>query len=156
MRMLAGAGGGRWMAACGALLAPPASGRRVDRARRADRTSRCRWRCATERVAEVYRARRSVRARQQQLEAGDRGRPGRPSRPAAATDCFLFAQAWAMSGPGSQADGDTLVAHRLARARADAVQAALVRALALPGRCGRQRLGSASSRPRAARDLVDV
>ena len=32
-----------------------------------------------------------------------------------------------MSGPASQGDGDTLAAHRLARARSEAVQAALVR-----------------------------
>ena len=44
-----------------------------------------------------------------------------------ATDCFLTAQAIGHVAPGANADGDTLSAHRLARARADMVQAALIR-----------------------------
>lgn len=44
---------------------------------------------------------------------------------ALATDCFLTAQAVGHVEPGPGSDGDTLVAHRLARARADRVQAAL-------------------------------
>ena len=43
-----------------------------------------------------------------------------------ATDCFLTAQAVGHVEPGPGSDGDTLAAHRLARARADRVQAALV------------------------------
>lgn len=43
-----------------------------------------------------------------------------------ATDCFLTAQAIGHVAPGITRDGDTLSAHRLARARADAIQAALV------------------------------
>ena len=46
----------------------------------------------------------------------------------AATDCFLFAQVVGHVQPGPAADGDTRAAHRLARARADAVAAALQRA----------------------------
>jgi hypothetical protein len=42
-----------------------------------------------------------------------------------ATDCFLTAQAIGHVHPGTPGDGDTLAAHRLARARAEAVQAAL-------------------------------
>jgi hypothetical protein len=42
-----------------------------------------------------------------------------------ATDCFLTAQAIGHVEPGPGSDGDTLTAHRLARARADGVQAAL-------------------------------
>ncbi len=42
-----------------------------------------------------------------------------------ATDCFLTAQAIGHVEPGLNRDGDTLNAHRLARARADFVQAAL-------------------------------
>jgi hypothetical protein len=42
-----------------------------------------------------------------------------------ATDCFLTAQAIGHVRPGTPGDGDTLAAHRLARARAEAVQAAL-------------------------------
>ncbi len=42
-----------------------------------------------------------------------------------ATDCFLTAQAIGHVEPGLTRDGDTLDAHRLARARADHVQAAL-------------------------------
>jgi hypothetical protein len=42
-----------------------------------------------------------------------------------ATDCFLTAQAIGHVEPGLNRDGDTLSAHRLARARADFVQAAL-------------------------------
>lgn len=45
---------------------------------------------------------------------------------ALATDCFLTAQAVGHVEPGPGNDGDTLVAHRLARARADRIQAALV------------------------------
>lgn len=45
-----------------------------------------------------------------------------------ATDCFLTAQAVGHVRPGTPGDGDTLAAHRLARARAERVQAALVRA----------------------------
>lgn len=44
-----------------------------------------------------------------------------------ATDCFLTAQAIGHVRPGTAGDGDTLAAHRLARARAEAVQAILVR-----------------------------
>ena len=44
-----------------------------------------------------------------------------------ATDCFLTAQAIGHVAPGAAADGDTLSAHRLARSRADMVQAALIR-----------------------------
>jgi len=43
-----------------------------------------------------------------------------------ATDCFLTAQAIGHVAPGITRDGDTLSAHRLARARADALQTALV------------------------------
>ena len=43
-----------------------------------------------------------------------------------ATDCFLTAQAIGHVAPGITRDGDTLAAHRLARARADVIQAALV------------------------------
>lgn len=43
-----------------------------------------------------------------------------------ATDCFLTAQAIGHVAPGPGRDGDTLAAHRLARARADRVQATLV------------------------------
>ncbi|MFO1069067.1 MAG: hypothetical protein U1E14_11155 [Geminicoccaceae bacterium] len=43
-----------------------------------------------------------------------------------ATDCFLTAQAIGHVEPGPGSDGDTLAAHRLARARADRVQAELV------------------------------
>lgn len=42
-----------------------------------------------------------------------------------ATDCFLTAQAIGHVAPGITRDGDTLSAHRLARARADTIQAAL-------------------------------
>lgn len=42
-----------------------------------------------------------------------------------ATDCFLTAQAIGHVEPGLDRDGDTLNAHRLARARADFIQAAL-------------------------------
>src|SRR5688500_2723918 len=42
-----------------------------------------------------------------------------------ATDCFLTAQAIGHVRLGTPGDGDTLAAHRLARARAEAVQAAL-------------------------------
>lgn len=42
-----------------------------------------------------------------------------------ATDCFLTAQAIGHVAPGAGKDGDTLSAHRLARARADHVQATL-------------------------------
>ncbi len=42
-----------------------------------------------------------------------------------ATDCFLTAQAIGHVAPGIARDGDTLAAHRLARARADRVQAML-------------------------------
>ncbi len=42
-----------------------------------------------------------------------------------ATDCFLTAQAIGHVAPGITRDGDTLSAHRLARARADSIQAAL-------------------------------
>ena len=45
-----------------------------------------------------------------------------------ATDCFLTAQAIGHVRPGTPGEGDTLAAHRLARARSEAVQAALVRA----------------------------
>ena len=51
----------------------------------------------------------------------------------AATDCFLFAQVVGHVQPGQAADGDTRAAHRLARARADAVTAALQRAGVPPG-----------------------
>jgi len=44
-----------------------------------------------------------------------------------ATDCFLSAQVIGHVAPGSGRDGDTLAAHRLARARADRLQAALIR-----------------------------
>ncbi|GBD42590.1 hypothetical protein HRbin40_00044 [bacterium HR40] len=44
-----------------------------------------------------------------------------------ATDCFLTAQVVGHVAPGAGRDGDTLMAHRLARARADQVQAVLVR-----------------------------
>jgi hypothetical protein len=44
-----------------------------------------------------------------------------------AMDCFLTAQAIGHVRPGTPGDGDTLAAHRLARARAEAVQAALTR-----------------------------
>lgn len=44
-----------------------------------------------------------------------------------ATDCFLTAQAIGHVAPGTGKDGDTLAAHRLARARADRLQAVLVR-----------------------------
>lgn len=43
-----------------------------------------------------------------------------------ATDCFLTAQAIGHVEPGPGNDGETLAAHRLARARADRVQAALI------------------------------
>lgn len=42
-----------------------------------------------------------------------------------ATDCFLTAQAIGHVAPGVGRDGDTLAAHRLARARADGIQALL-------------------------------
>lgn len=42
-----------------------------------------------------------------------------------ATDCFLTAQAIGHVAPGVTRDGDTLSAHRLARARADHIQAEL-------------------------------
>jgi hypothetical protein len=42
-----------------------------------------------------------------------------------ATDCFLTAQAIGHVAPGITRDGDTLAAHRLARARADGIQKAL-------------------------------
>src|SRR3954452_22496076 len=45
----------------------------------------------------------------------------------AATDCFVTAQAVGHVRPGTPGDGGTLVAHRLARARADAVKSVLVR-----------------------------
>lgn len=48
-----------------------------------------------------------------------------------ATDCFLTAQAIGHVAPGVTRDGDTLAAHRLARARADAIQAKLA-ALGMP------------------------
>jgi outer membrane protein OmpA-like peptidoglycan-associated protein len=51
---------------------------------------------------------------------------------AIATDCFLFAQAIGHVRPGADAEGDTLAAHRLARARAEAIGARLQRA-GLPG-----------------------
>ena len=47
---------------------------------------------------------------------------------AVATDCFLFAQAVGHVRPGADGDGDTLTAHRLARARSDTVTAALLKA----------------------------
>jgi hypothetical protein len=43
-----------------------------------------------------------------------------------ATDCFLSAQVIGHVAPGSGRDGDTLAAHRLARARADRLQAVLI------------------------------
>jgi outer membrane protein OmpA-like peptidoglycan-associated protein len=46
----------------------------------------------------------------------------------AAADCFLAAQAIGHVRPGTPGDGDTLVAHALARARAERVQAVLVAA----------------------------
>lgn len=46
----------------------------------------------------------------------------------AATDCLLFAQVVGHVRPGTLADGDTRAAHRLARARADVVAAAMTRA----------------------------
>jgi hypothetical protein len=42
-----------------------------------------------------------------------------------ATDCFLTAQAIGHVAPGVARDGETLAAHRLARARADGIQALL-------------------------------
>jgi outer membrane protein OmpA-like peptidoglycan-associated protein len=51
---------------------------------------------------------------------------------AIATDCFLFAQAIGHVRPGADAEGETLAAHRLARARAEAIGASLQRA-GLPG-----------------------
>jgi hypothetical protein len=45
-----------------------------------------------------------------------------------ATDCFLSAQIVGHVQPGPQADGDTLAAHRLARARSETVREALIRA----------------------------
>ena len=42
-----------------------------------------------------------------------------------ATDCFLTAQAIGHVAPGITRDGDTLAAHRLARARADGIQKTL-------------------------------
>lgn len=45
-----------------------------------------------------------------------------------ATDCFLTAQAVGHVKPGTPGDGDTLTAHRLARARAELVQSTLIRA----------------------------
>jgi outer membrane protein OmpA-like peptidoglycan-associated protein len=45
-----------------------------------------------------------------------------------ATDCFLTAQVIGHVGSGEVAGNDTLNAHRLARARADAVQASLIEA----------------------------
>ena len=48
-----------------------------------------------------------------------------------ATDCFLTAQAIGHVRPGDSADGDTLSAHRLARARADKIQESLI-GLGLP------------------------
>ena len=72
-----------------------------------------------------------------------------------ATDCFLTAQAIGHVRPGIPGDGETLAAHRLARARSEAVQAALVRG-GLPAGVGRQRLGLSVHRARAARDLVDL
>ena len=50
-----------------------------------------------------------------------------------ATDCFLTAQAIGHVQPGDQADGDTLSAHRLARARADRIQQTLIN-LGLPAK----------------------
>ena len=47
---------------------------------------------------------------------------------AVATDCFLFAQAVGHVRPGADGDGDTLTAHRLARARSDTVTTALLKA----------------------------
>lgn len=44
-----------------------------------------------------------------------------------ATDCFLTAQAIGHVRPGIPGDGETLAAHRLARARSEAVQTALIR-----------------------------
>lgn len=44
----------------------------------------------------------------------------------AATDCFLTAQAIGHVVPGTPGDGDTLAAHRIARARAEHVQALLI------------------------------
>ena len=46
----------------------------------------------------------------------------------AATDCLLFAQVVGHVRPGALADGDTRAAHRLARARADAIVGAMNRA----------------------------
>ena len=51
---------------------------------------------------------------------------------AVATDCFLFAQAIGHVRAGTDADGDTLAAHRLARIRAEAIRDRLV-AAGLPG-----------------------
>ena len=48
-----------------------------------------------------------------------------------ATDCFLTAQAIGHVQPGDPGDGDTLSAHRLARARADSIQSILIK-LGLP------------------------
>jgi outer membrane protein OmpA-like peptidoglycan-associated protein len=42
-----------------------------------------------------------------------------------ASDCFLTAQAIGHVEPGAAGEGDTLAAHRLARARAERVQKAL-------------------------------
>ncbi len=47
---------------------------------------------------------------------------------AVATDCFLFAQAVGHVRPGADGDGDTLTAHRLARARSDTITTALLKA----------------------------
>ena len=88
---------------------------------------RCRWRCARERWP---------RCRCTPFHSPSAAALWRAESPSAldallataATDCFLFAQIVGHVTPGSQADGDTLVAHRLARARADTVRAALARA----------------------------
>ncbi|MCB2056178.1 MAG: hypothetical protein KDE35_18310 [Geminicoccaceae bacterium] len=65
-----------------------------------------------------------------ELDSDTVSRLGRLLQPMA-TDCFLTAQAIGHVAPGASADGETLAAHRLARARADRIQSELI-ALGLP------------------------
>ncbi len=130
MRMPAGAMGAVVMAACGAFAAPPASG--------ATSSGLVSLTGAPLPMAVRQGAVAEVSVHAVPFPLGSSALEGGVASAldallaTAATDCFLFAQIVGHVTPGSQADGDTLVAHRLARARADTVRAALARA-GVPG-----------------------
>ena len=130
MRMPAGAMGAVVMAACGAFAAPPVSG--------ATSSGLVSLTGAPLPMAVRQGAVAQVSVHAVPFPLGSSALEGGVASAldallaTAATDCFLFAQIVGHVTPGSQADGDTLVAHRLARARADTVRAALARA-GVPG-----------------------